>query len=55
MYKRLMFLAILALPGSFFVLAAVGVHPRGRALLAHAAGFPLLRTKYAPSRTRAVR
>lgn len=39
MYKRLLFLAILALPGSFFVLAAVGLHPRGRELLAHAAGF----------------
>ncbi|WP_157025504.1 hypothetical protein [Paraburkholderia heleia] len=55
MYKRLIFLTILALPGSFFVLAAIGVHPRGRALLARAAGFPLPHTKYAPSRTRAVR
>lgn len=55
MYKRLIFLAILALPGSFFLLAAVGVHPRGRALLVHAAGFPTLRAKCTPSRNRAVR
>lgn len=39
MYKRLIFLAVLALPGSFFVLAALSVHPRGRALLADVTGF----------------
>ena len=39
MYKRLLFLAVLALPGSFFVLAACALHPRGRALLADVAGF----------------
>ncbi|WP_321937744.1 hypothetical protein [Paraburkholderia sp. J8-2] len=50
MYKRLIFLVILALPGSFFVIAAVGAHPRGRALLAQAAGLPVLRTKYAALR-----
>lgn len=39
MYKRLIFLAVLALPGSFFVIAALSVHPRGRALLADITGF----------------
>lgn len=47
MYKQLIFLAVLALPGSFVVLAAVGLHPRGRALLARASGFAALRAKYA--------
>ena len=55
MYKRLIFLALLTLLGSFFVLAAVGAHPRGRALLAQAAGFSVLRTKCAASRSGAVR
>jgi hypothetical protein len=44
MYKRLIFLAVLALPGSFFVLAALGIHPRGRALLAEVAGFGVWRS-----------
>ncbi|WP_321924596.1 hypothetical protein [Paraburkholderia guartelaensis] len=55
MYKRLIFLAVLALPGSFFVLAAVGLHPRGRALLVQAAGFGVLRTKSAIARNVAAR
>jgi hypothetical protein len=55
MYKRLIFLAVLALPGSFFVLAAVSLNPRGRALLAQAAGFAVLRTRAAVARNAAVR
>lgn len=39
MYTRLIFLAVLVLPGSFFVLAALSIHPRGRALLADVTGF----------------
>jgi hypothetical protein len=39
MYKRLIFLAVLALPGSFFVFAVCSLHPRGRALLADAVRF----------------
>jgi len=50
MYKRLIFLAVLTLPGSFFVLAAVGLHPRGRALLAQAAGFAVPRANCAATR-----
>jgi hypothetical protein len=49
MYKRLIFLAVLALPGSFIILVAVGLHPRGRALLAETVGFAVLRAKYATS------
>jgi hypothetical protein len=50
MYKRLIFLAALALPGSFFVLAAFSLHPRGRALLAEVIGFGALRgTRNMPS------
>ena len=55
MYKGLIFLAVLALPGSFVILAAVGLHPRGRALLAQATGFVVLRTKSAIARNAAVR
>jgi hypothetical protein len=38
MYKRLLFLAALALPGSFLIVAACTLHPRGRAFLAEIAG-----------------
>ena len=55
MYKRLIFLAVLALPGSFFVLAAVSLHPRGRTLLAQAAGFAVLRTRPTGARNAAAR
>jgi len=50
MYKRLIFLAVLALPGSFFLFAALGIHPRGRALLAEATGFASLRARRVPVR-----
>lgn len=50
MYKRLFFLAVLALPDSFFIIAAFGLHPRGRALLADVAGLAVLRTKCATTR-----
>lgn len=47
MYKRLIFLAILALPGAFLVLAALSLHPRSRARLLEAAGFVEPRTRRA--------
>ncbi|WP_213303990.1 hypothetical protein [Paraburkholderia sacchari] len=55
MYKRLIFLAVLALPGSFLIIAACGLHPRGRALLADMAGFAVPHARYAHSRNGAAR
>ncbi|CAB3789086.1 hypothetical protein LMG28688_02821 [Paraburkholderia caffeinitolerans] len=50
MYKRLIFLAVLALPGSFFIITAVSFHPRGRALLADVVGFAVPHARYASTR-----
>ncbi|MFX1674937.1 hypothetical protein PWR63_22250 [Paraburkholderia sp. A2WS-5] len=55
MYKRLLFLAALALPGSFLIIAAFAFHPRGRALLADVTGFSVPHARYAPSRDGAAR
>lgn len=38
MFRRLLMIGLLALPGAFVVLALVSLHPRGRAVLIRATG-----------------
>ncbi|MDR6207998.1 hypothetical protein QF025_006718 [Paraburkholderia graminis] len=42
MFKRILLLAFLALPGSFVIVSLVCVHPRSRAMLAELAYSPQL-------------
>ncbi|SAL17831.1 hypothetical protein AWB68_00528 [Caballeronia choica] len=40
MFKRLVFLVLLALPGAFLVLTVVSIHPRYRGQVIQLAGLP---------------